>query len=160
MTTWLTVLTLSQSCPSSFWTSTLHLICQRNPHFPGELFRFYWKQKTTPKITGGFLFFSSETPLSSFWEVLHASNILRICAKSPKVFLLLSWVTEYFPVLASSIWYLFSLSTCLYLVNTMRDKYGSAFAAKLQYININCTLIPPKHIYVVNLKTFHTAAYC
>lgn len=78
----------------------------------------------------------------------------------PKVFSLLSGVTEFFPLLASSIWYLFSLSTCLYLVHTRRDKYGGAFAAKLQYININCTLIPPKHIYVVNLKTFHTAAYC
>lgn len=29
-----------------------------------------------------------------------------------------------------------------------RDKYSCSFAEKIQYININCTLIPPKHIYI------------
>lgn len=91
---------------------------------------------------------------------VHRARACVACAEPPKAFRLLGWVTGYFPVFASSTWYLFSLPTCLYLVNTRRDKYGGAFAAKLQYININCTLIPPKHIYVVNLKTFHTAAYC
>lgn len=56
--------------------------------------------------------------------------------------------------------YLFSLSTRLCIANTGRNKYGCSLALKLQYININCTPIPPKHIYVANLKTFYTAAYC
>lgn len=69
-------------------------------------------------------------------------------------------VQSYIIEFKSYLGYLFSLPTRLYIVNTGRNEYGCSLARMLQYININCTPIPPKHIYVANLKTFYTAAYC